>query len=75
MARDADARPSAAVARLLTPREVEGVRHLVARRWYAEIAVALFISRKTVGVHVSNVLRKTGAPNRAAGAVRGGTTS
>ena len=45
------------------------VRHLVAGRSYAEIARALFISQKTVGVHVSNVLRKTGTANRAAAAV------
>ena len=68
---DTETRPSAAVARLLTPREVEVVRHLVAGRSYAEIARALFISQKTVGVHVSNVLRKTGTPNRAAAAVWG----
>ena len=34
--------------------------HLVANRTYAEIAQALFISEKTVSVHVSNLLRKTG---------------
>ena len=40
------------------------VRHLAVGRSYAEIATALFISQKTVGVHVSNVLRKTGTSNR-----------
>ena len=53
-----------AAAQLLTPRELEVVRHLAVGRSYAEIATALFISPKTVGVHVSNVLRKTGTSNR-----------
>lgn len=44
----------------LTKREQEILSHLVAGRTYAEIAAALFISKKTVSVHVSNVLRKTG---------------
>jgi DNA-binding CsgD family transcriptional regulator len=48
----------------LTPREREVLTHLVAGRTYAEIASALFISEKTVSVHVSNVLRKTGTMNR-----------
>ena len=38
--------------------------HLVANRTYAEIATALFISEKTVSVHVSNLLRKTGCASR-----------
>ena len=38
--------------------------HLVAGRTYAEIAEALFISEKTVSVHVSNLLRKTGTRSR-----------
>jgi DNA-binding NarL/FixJ family response regulator len=40
------------------------LRHLVAGRTYAEIARALFISEKTVSVHVSNLLRKTGTSSR-----------
>ena len=44
----------------LTARETEVLSHLVANRTYAEIAAALFISEKTVSVHVSNLLRKTG---------------
>lgn len=50
----------------LTRREREILAHLVAGRSYAEIADELFISQKTVGVHVSNLLRKTGTANRVA---------
>jgi DNA-binding CsgD family transcriptional regulator/tetratricopeptide (TPR) repeat protein len=49
---------------LLTRREREVLGHLVAGRTYAEIAHDLFISEKTVSVHVSNLLRKTGSANR-----------
>ena len=49
----------------LTPREVEILEHLVAGQTYAEIAAALFISQKTVGVPVSHVLQKTGTSSRA----------
>jgi len=48
----------------LTTREREVLSHLVAGRTNAEIARDLFISDKTVSVHVTNVLRKTGTPNR-----------
>jgi DNA-binding CsgD family transcriptional regulator/tetratricopeptide (TPR) repeat protein len=48
----------------LTPREGEVLAHLVANRTYAEIAAALFISEKTVSVHVSNLLRKTATGSR-----------
>lgn len=48
----------------LTSREREVLSHLVAGRTYAEIAQALFISEKTVSVHVSNLLRKTGTRSR-----------
>jgi DNA-binding CsgD family transcriptional regulator len=48
----------------LTPREREVLAHLVAGRTNAEIAEALFLSVKTVGIHVSNVLRKTGTHSR-----------
>ncbi|MGH3463644.1 MAG: LuxR C-terminal-related transcriptional regulator, partial [Kribbellaceae bacterium] len=56
----------------LTRREREILGHLVAGRTYAEIAAALFISEKTVSVHVSNVLRKTGtASSREVAALAG----
>jgi len=56
----------------LTSREREVLRYLVAGRTNAEIARELFISDKTVSVHVTNVLRKTGTANRveAAGLAR-----
>ncbi|HEX6248800.1 MAG TPA: AAA family ATPase [Nocardioidaceae bacterium] len=50
--------------RALTRRELEVLGHLVAGRSYSEIARALFISDKTVSVHVSNLLRKTATRNR-----------
>lgn len=63
--------------RSLTKREQEVLSYLVAGRTYAEIAKALFISEKTVSVHVSNLLHKTGTSSRrevAALAVRLGQT-
>ena len=58
--------PSAqhSVLATLTTREREVLSHLVAGRTNAEIARDLFISDKTVSVHVTNVLRKTGTANR-----------
>jgi len=48
----------------LTTRESEIVGYLVAGGTYAEIARALVLSEKTVSVHVSNMLRKTGTASR-----------
>jgi DNA-binding CsgD family transcriptional regulator len=48
----------------LTPRETEILAHLVANRTNAEIAQTLFISEKTVSVHVSNLLPKTDTGSR-----------
>jgi DNA-binding CsgD family transcriptional regulator len=48
----------------LTARETEVLAHLVANRTNAEIAQTLFISEKTVSVHVSNLLRKTETGSR-----------
>ena len=48
----------------LTAREKEVLAHLVANRTNAEIGEALFISEKTVSVHVSNLLRKTATGSR-----------
>jgi DNA-binding CsgD family transcriptional regulator len=55
----------------LTHREQEVMAHLVAGRSYSEIAEALFISEKTVSVHVSNLLRKTGTSSRVEAAAWG----
>lgn len=48
----------------LTIREREILAHVVAGRTYGEIARELVISEKTVSVHISNLLHKTGTPNR-----------
>ncbi|WP_166665482.1 helix-turn-helix transcriptional regulator [Kribbella caucasensis] len=56
-------RPPAALAGL-TAREREILAFLVAGRSNGEIAKELVISDKTVSVHVSNILRKTGTSTR-----------
>jgi DNA-binding NarL/FixJ family response regulator len=48
----------------LTAREREILAFLVAGRSNGEIAKELVISDKTVSVHVSNILRKTGSSSR-----------
>ena len=48
----------------LTPREREILAHVVAGRTYGEIARDLVLSEKTVSVHVSHLLHKTGTANR-----------
>ncbi|TCO44035.1 regulatory LuxR family protein [Kribbella antiqua] len=48
----------------LTAREREILTFLVAGRTNHEIATALVISTKTVSVHVTNILRKTGTSTR-----------
>jgi DNA-binding NarL/FixJ family response regulator len=54
----------------LTPRELEVLRLLVAGRSNRQIAEALFISGKTVSVHVTNILMKLGVHSRLEAAVR-----
>jgi DNA-binding CsgD family transcriptional regulator len=58
VSQDGELRPN------LTRREVEVLRLLCQRKTNDEIAAELFISPKTVGHHVSNVLGKLGAANR-----------
>ena len=53
----------------LTRREREVLQHLVTGRTDGEIANALFIGRRTVETHVSNLLAKLEASNRAEAAV------
>ena len=48
----------------LTPRELEVLGLLASGRTNAEIAEALFISRGTARIHVSNILGKLGARTR-----------
>ena len=48
----------------LTKREGEVLGLLATGRTYAQIARELFVSEKTVSVHVSNLLRKTGTRSR-----------
>jgi DNA-binding NarL/FixJ family response regulator len=59
----------------LTPREREVLTLLADSRTNPQIAQAMFISAKTVGTHVSNILAKLGVASRgeaAAIAHRGG---
>jgi DNA-binding NarL/FixJ family response regulator len=48
----------------LTPREREVLAYVVAGRTYGEIARELVLSEKTVSVHISHLLHKTGTANR-----------
>jgi len=48
----------------LTDRELGIARLVVERRTNAEIAAELFLSRKTVETHISNILRKLGVSSR-----------
>jgi DNA-binding NarL/FixJ family response regulator len=48
----------------LTPRELEVLELLVAGRSDGEIASTLFISKKTVSVHLNNIKGKLGAESR-----------
>ena len=50
--------------RSLTARELEVLELLVAGNTDGEIAATLFISRKTVSVHVANIKSKLGAESR-----------
>ncbi|MGW0809180.1 AAA family ATPase [Nonomuraea sp. NPDC002799] len=49
---------------LLTPRELEVLRLVTLGRTNRDIAAELFISAKTVSVHVSNILAKLGVTTR-----------
>jgi DNA-binding NarL/FixJ family response regulator len=60
----AAAAPTPAEQLGLTPREAEVLALVAAGRSNRQIAQALFISPKTVGVHVSNILAKMGVAGR-----------
>jgi DNA-binding CsgD family transcriptional regulator len=60
----ADVRPPSK----LSPREVDVLRLIVEGRTDREIGEALFISRRTVMTHVSNILAKLGVESRTAAA-------
>ena len=57
-------RPSTTDADDLTPRELEVLELVAVGRSNREIGEALFITEKTAGVHVSNVLGKLGVSRR-----------
>lgn len=64
-----ESRVKAALPCDLTEREAEVLRHVATGKTNAEIGKALFISPKTVKVHVERIYGKTGVKNRAAAAL------
>ncbi|WP_270094320.1 ATP-binding protein [Nonomuraea sp. SYSU D8015] len=56
--------PAQEPSELLTPRELEVLRLVTLGRTNRDIAAELFISAKTVSVHVSNILAKLGVTTR-----------
>jgi DNA-binding CsgD family transcriptional regulator len=56
--------PPASTSYGLTARELDVLRLLTHGRSNAEIGAELFISPRTAGVHVTNILRKLGVTNR-----------
>lgn len=62
---DATKDPAPAYPAGLSAREVEVLRLVVDGLSNAEIADRLFLSTRTVQVHVAHILQKTGAENRA----------
>ena len=61
---DGHAAPDPAAALNVTPREIDVLRLLADGLTNRQIGAALFISEKTASVHVTNLLRKLGVPNR-----------
>jgi DNA-binding NarL/FixJ family response regulator len=58
-------RVASVVASKLTPRENEVLRRLAEGLGPDDIATRLFISRRTVGTHLENIMRKLGVRSRA----------
>ncbi|MBR8742058.1 LuxR C-terminal-related transcriptional regulator [Nocardiopsis sp. MG754419] len=54
----------------LTPREVEVLAQVATGASNREVGEALFISAKTVSVHVTNLMAKLGVHNRTAAVAR-----
>jgi DNA-binding NarL/FixJ family response regulator len=61
---DVGATPKVRTEQVLTPREREVIRLLATGSSNRDIARELYISEKTVSVHVSNIMAKLGAPSR-----------
>jgi DNA-binding NarL/FixJ family response regulator len=66
---DKSSEAAAAIRALLTPREIEVLKLLAAGKDNLEIAEELFISRRTVKNHISNILSKLQLQNRIQAAV------
>jgi DNA-binding NarL/FixJ family response regulator len=60
---------AAAIRAVLTPREIEVLKLLAAGKDNPEIAEELFLSRRTVKNHISNILSKLQLQNRIQAAV------
>ena len=67
---EATPRPSEEDRLGLTPRELEVLELVAAGKTNPQIAEELFISRKTVGIHVSHILAKLGVSGRVEAATR-----
>ncbi len=65
---DDPADPGRSGAEGLTPREVEVLRLVAVGKTDVEIADALFLSKRTVGTHLTNILAKLELANRAGAA-------
>ncbi|MGG8406140.1 LuxR C-terminal-related transcriptional regulator [Streptomyces sp. 12297] len=57
---------TARAAGLLTPRELEVLRHVAVGKSNRDVADALFLSEKTVARHLGNIFTKLGVPSRTA---------
>ena len=69
---DAPAAPRPVAVAGLSAREIEVLRLVADGRSNGEIGEALFISRKTAGVHVTHILDKLGVANRVEAAMAAG---
>ena len=72
MDRTAVENPFPTAGSVLSPREIEVLRLVADGMSNGEIGEALFISRKTAGVHVTHILDKLGVANRVEAAMAAG---